>query len=63
MKLRARFVIRMLLKFGMPVLRRRKKQLIKLINDKVDLPAMNEKQEEALLEALFSALIDVLENL
>jgi lauroyl/myristoyl acyltransferase len=62
-KLRAKWIIRILKRLGKNVLRARKKKIIALINDKVDLPKMNEAQEEKLLEAVYDAILDVMENL
>lgn len=63
MKLRAKLMIHLLRKVGMKALKRRKKQIVKLINAKFDLKKMNEKQEEELLNTLFEIIIEVLENL
>lgn len=63
MKMKVRWIIFLLKRFGKRVLKQRKRQIVALINDKIDLPKMDEEQEQKLLDAIYDAILDVLENL
>jgi len=48
--------------FAIKQIRLRKEEIIKKINARLDFPYINEKQEEAMLEGIWSMIDEVLED-
>jgi hypothetical protein len=55
-----KFLLKMLLPYIKKQLKKNKSKIIKLVNKKVNIPRMTEKEEADLYSAIFDAIIEVI---
>ena len=57
------FLQKFALDYVVKYLKSNKEEVVKAANAKVNLPILNEKQEEELMEAIYEVVIDVVEGI
>tara|TARA_R100001594_G_scaffold129648_2_gene168334 strand:+ start:502 stop:699 length:198 start_codon:yes stop_codon:yes gene_type:complete len=57
------FLEKFVIDYGVKYVKNNKEKVIKIANDKINLPILNEKQEAELMEVVYEILVEVAEGL